>query len=211
MASLLSLDTVKKALSLPLPGREAQLRMSTRPRPGDSPPFDEKKFRDGAVLLLIYPVRDSLYLPLTKRTVSVASHKGHISLPGGAREGDEMLVETALRETKEEIGVSVAREDVIGTLSSIHVPVSGYRVKPFVAQARTRPSFLPDPSEVEEMIELPLDLILSRKTVETEWQTHGGTRMLVPHYRCGIHKIWGATAMILSELAEALAKAVESR
>ncbi len=210
MRCSLTLETVKRALSLPLPGREAHLRMSTRPRPGDRPPFDDREFRDGAVLALIYPALDALYLPLTKRTDSVASHKGHISLPGGAREGDETLVQTALREAREEIGVSLPTESVIGTLSVIHVPVSGYRVTPFVAEAYTRPSFRPDPTEVEEIIELPLQLILDKDAVETEWQTHGGIRMLVPHYRHGVHKIWGATAMILSEFAEVLAKAVES-
>ncbi|TET80909.1 CoA pyrophosphatase [candidate division TA06 bacterium] len=205
----LTFETIRKALSLPLPGRPAQLKMSTQPRPGDRLPFKESKFRDGAVLIITYPIEEKLHLALTKRTQSVASHKGHISFPGGAREPDEALLQTALRECEEEIGVNLPEDSVIGTLSVLHVPVSGYRVKPFVAISEKRPLFHPDPREVKEIIEVPIDLFLNEKNISREWQTHQNRKMLVPFYRHGNNKIWGATAMILSEFAELLLKVVE--
>jgi 8-oxo-dGTP pyrophosphatase MutT (NUDIX family) len=209
MRDRLTVDFVKYALLKALPGRRAQLKMSTRPRPGDTPPFDETRFRDGAVLILLYPVEGELHLPLTRRTRSVESHKGHISLPGGAREADEELVDTALRESEEEIGVKLTEESILGKLSVIHVPVSRYRVTPFVAAIRARPEYRPHKKEVEEIIEIPLQFFLEEKNIYTEWQTHMNRRMLVPFYRFGRHKIWGATAMILSEFAELLSKSVE--
>jgi 8-oxo-dGTP pyrophosphatase MutT (NUDIX family) len=209
MIRVLTVDFVRKALLKPLPGRSAQLRMSTRPRPGDSSSYDEDRFRDGAVLILLYPARGELQFPLTRRTTSVESHKGHISLPGGAREPNETLAETALRESAEEIGVQVAEDFIIGKLSVIHVPVSGYRVTPFVAAVDARPEYRPHSREVDEIIETPLSLLLDPKNVSREWQTHANRRMLVPFYRFGRHRIWGATAMILSEFAELLSKNVE--
>ena len=210
MAQNHTADSVRVALQSPLPGREAQVKMSTRPRPGDAPPFNNADFRDGAVLILLYPVAGELYLPLTKRTTSVDSHKGHISLPGGAREHGETLVQTALRESSEEIGVSVPEESVLGKLSVIYVPVSRYRVSPFVAAIDSRPEYHPDSNEVDEMIETPLRIFLEEDNVRREWQTHMNRRMLVPFYRFGKHKIWGATAMILAEFAELLSNPVES-
>jgi 8-oxo-dGTP pyrophosphatase MutT (NUDIX family) len=210
MAIIHTIESVRTALVLPLPGRSAQVKMSTRPRPGDIPPFNDSEFRDGAVLILLYPVGGELYLPLTKRTTSVDSHKGHISLPGGAREPGETLVQTALREAEEEIGVSVTEEAVMGQLSLIYVPVSRYRVTPFVAALGGRPEYHPDSNEVEELIETPLRLFLDDRDVYREWQTHLNRRMLVPFYGFGEHKIWGATAMILAEFGELLSKSVES-
>lgn len=206
----LTAASIRKALLAPLPGREAQLRMSTKPRPGDKPPFDETRFRDGAVLILLYPLGAGLHLPLTKRTSLVDSHKGHISFPGGARKPDETLAQTALRESSEEIGVDVTEESILGELSVIYVPVSRYKVTPFVAAIERRPQYHPDTNEVEEIIEVPLSLFLDRENVYREWQVHMNTRMLVPFYRFRKHKIWGATAMILSEFAEVLSKSVES-
>ena len=97
----------------------------------------------------------------------------------------------------------------MGALSVLYVPVSGYRIRPFVAITEERPRFQPDPSEVEEVIEVPLDLFLSEESIAREWQTHQNRKMLVPFYRHGNHRIWGATAMILSEFAELLLKVVE--
>lgn len=210
MEPAIDFETVRKAVSLPHPGRNAQLLMATQPRPGDGPPFDESKFKDGAVLVIVYPVEGELHLPLTRRTDSVTSHKGHISLPGGAREPDEDLLHTALRETTEEIGVLIPEESVIGTLSEIHVPASGYRVRPFVAISREALHFKRDPAEVEEIIEVPIALFLDRRNVSREWQTHQSVKMLVPFYKYGNHKIWGATAMMLSEFAELILKAAGS-
>jgi len=210
MKQTITVEHVRQALLKPLPGRDAQLKMSTRPRPGDAPPFDESRFRDGAVLILLYPWEGELYLPLTKRAASVESHKGHISLPGGAREPAETLIQTALRESSEEIGVKVAEESVLGALSVIYVPVSRYRVTPFVAAMEDAPDYRPDSGEVEEIIETPLQLFLDENNVSHEWQTHMNKRMLVPFYRLGRHKIWGATAMILSEFVELLSNYVES-
>lgn len=184
------------------PGFPAQKLMSPVPRAGgDSiPPGLTPK--EGAVLILLYPKNDELHLVLTKRTDIVAFHKGQISLPGGAREGKESLAETALRETGEEIGIDTSHLEVLGSLTPLYIPVSNYSIITFVALCPTTPRFEKDNSEVEEIIEVPLDVLLNPSTVEEENREIRGIMTRIPFFRVGNNKIWGATAMILSEFIE---------
>jgi 8-oxo-dGTP pyrophosphatase MutT (NUDIX family) len=202
-----NLDDLYCALGRPLPGLEAQLRMSPDYRAKAlrerRPPADHKQ---AGVLILLYPRDGQLYFPLTRRTETVKDHKGQISLPGGAREGNESLQQTALRETREELGVPPDHLDVLGRLTPLYVPPSHFLISPFVAYSATRPAFDPDPVEVAALIETPLALLLDPKTeVWEEWEIRGKP-VQVPFFRV-LHeenKVWGATAMILSELAVAL-------
>lgn len=185
-----------EALSHPLPGAEAQLRLAPRPR-GNAPRTPPQA---AAVLILLYPHRGALRLAFTRRTESVAAHRGQISWPGGAREGEEPLVVTALREAEEELGVDPASVEVLGQLTALHTGRSGYLVTPVVGWTATRPAFQPDPREVAELLEVPLAVLRAREVRREEvWKVHG-RRTLVPCYRLGPEAaIWGATAMILSE------------
>jgi 8-oxo-dGTP pyrophosphatase MutT (NUDIX family) len=156
--------------------------------------------REAGVLILFYLYDNELYFPLTRRTDTVENHKGQISLPGGAREGDETLQATALRETCEELNARPEDWQILGPLTPLYIPPSGFLISPFVAYTPTRPSFEPDPVEVAELIETPLNLLLDPTTVEWEEWTVRGMRVQVPFFHVFGHKVWGATAMVLSEL-----------
>ncbi len=185
-----------------LPGPAAQMRMAPPHR--DAGP-GRANFRDAAVLVLFYPRGGSLYFPLTLRSEDTGSHKGQVSLPGGSREEGESLVETALRETREEIGVDPALAKVIGRLSALDIPHSGFHVHPFVALSDAAPSFVLERREVAELIETPVAELLAEDAARFEERSFGGGADLLPYYLLGGHKVWGATAMILAELRELLA------
>jgi 8-oxo-dGTP pyrophosphatase MutT (NUDIX family) len=199
-----SLAAIRQALGSPLPGRVAQMRMSPRPRSGleARPPGHQP--RQGGVLILLYPKDGRLYFPLTRRTETLEDHRGQISLPGGAREGDEPLEWTALRETHEELGVDPQSVEVLGALTPLYIFLSDYCITPYVAARPDRPTFIPDPVEVAEVLRVPL-LTLLDPTIrrEEEWVLHG-TSTRVPFYQIGEHKVWGATAMVLSEFVVVL-------
>jgi 8-oxo-dGTP pyrophosphatase MutT (NUDIX family) len=200
MDPTLNLHGIRVALQRPLPGRKAQMTMAVQPRPGDRPDLPVPCPREGAVLILLYPHEGQLFLPLTRRTETVETHKGQISLPGGAREQqDESLAQTALRETQEELGVPDRDVEIIGALTPLYIPHSRFCVYPFVGYAILRPLLRPDPLEVAEAIEAPLlDLLHpSTRQIETHWRD--GQLYSVPSYHIGPQKIWGATAMILAE------------
>ena len=212
LKSSMTMAAVREALRGPLPGAEAQQRMATRPRstPGDfahaGPP------RESAVLILLYPQGGALYLPLTKRTERVANHKGQISFPGGSREPeDATLYDTALREAAEEIGVDPATVERLGALTQLTIPASHFVIQPYLAACPARPAFAPDPAEVAELIELPLEALLdpaSKREERWEWR---GRPTDVPYYAYQGHVIWGATAMMLSELEALLRETTEGQ
>lgn len=196
---------VRRALTRPLPGLAAQLRMvpayrinALRDR---TPPPSPK---EAGVLILFYPRDGQLYFPLTRRTDTVENHKGQISLPGGAREAGESLQATALRETCEELRACPEDWAVLGPLTPLYIPPSGFLINPFVAYTPTCPPFDPDPVEVAEVIETPLALLLDPATVvREEWEIRD-MPVEVPFFHVHGHKVWGATAMVLSELVTLL-------
>ena len=155
-------------------------------------------------MILLYPSGGSLAFVLIRRAANPHDvHSGQISLPGGAREGDETPLQTALRETREELGVE-APVEVMGRLASIYIPPSDFEVHPFVGYIDERPAWQPDAAEVMEVIDCPLAWLLDdgRKIVE-DWE-YCGLKMRVPWYDVGGYKVWGATAIILSELEQRL-------
>lgn len=151
---------------------------------------------------MLYPHRltSELHFVLIRRPEYPGVHSGQIALPGGRREGSESLEQTALRETKEEIGVRAVTLEVIGALSPLYTPPSNFCIYPFVAYSLIHPTFQPDPREVAEVVEVPLRLLLdlSIRRVETWHFEQIGARR-VPFFDVYGHHVWGATAMILSE------------
>jgi 8-oxo-dGTP pyrophosphatase MutT (NUDIX family) len=201
-----TLNEVRRALTLPRPGRSAHVRMSPRPRPGDVFPLPpEIQPREAGVLILLFPAQNNLSFFLTRRTDTVENHKGQISLPGGAQEMGESLAQTAVRETCEELSVERARVEILaGTLTPVYIPVSGFRATAFVAFTLERPAVTPEPGEVVEIIDASLERLLDEHTVaEEEWEIRG-QRTIVPLFDLDGHKVWGATAMMLGEFAEML-------
>ena len=200
----LTIDDIRRALARPLPGVAAQVRLTPPHRIEQLYQAPPANARSAGVLIVLYSVEGALHLPLTRRTDDVEKHKGQISLPGGAQENGESLLDTALRETREEIGVSIEPKAVLGALSPVYVPPSGFLITPYVAALPHRPVFAPWAGEVAEIIEAPLALLFDATVVRREIRTIRGMEVEVPYFQIGPHKVWGATAMVLSEFAAAI-------
>jgi len=199
------IESLGAALKRPLPGLTAQMGMSPQPRPGTDRILDPGlDCRRAGVLVLFYPCDDDLCLVLTRRTDSLESHSGQISFPGGSMNPDEDAVSAAKREAMEEVGVVPASLELLGQLSPLYIPPSGFCIYPVVAYTPHRPSFTPSEQEVAEVLQVPVRhfWIPSTRCEET-WEMRGSS-VRVPYYAVGPHKVWGATAMVLCELLSLL-------
>ena len=205
-STTISIDDIRAALQKPLPGLAAQLKLAPEYRSESlraAPPTDA---RAAGVLILLYPFNGMWHFPLMKRVEDGLVHSGQISLPGGSQEAGESLRETALREACEEIGAACAEVEVIGQLSTIYIPPSNFLVTPTVSYVDRRPDFQCDLREVAELIEVPLSMLFDRDVMKREPWALRGVTVDVPFYQIGAHKVWGATAMILSEFSMLLAE-----
>lgn len=200
---MVTIEQIETALRQPLPGLPAMVRMAPQPRPL-YPPTPDHRPREGGVLVLLYPngKADELHLVLTRRTDTVGNHRGQISFPGGSVDPDDLsTAHTALREACEEIGVCETDLRLLGALTPLYIPPSDFRIYPHVAYALRRPAFCPQPAEVAELLEVPITHFLDEgNTAQEEWFVSGATRQ-IPYYLVGGHKVWGATAMVLAEMA----------
>ncbi len=205
-------DLVKRlldALSRPLPGLEAQLRMAPCPRVGWDPLTIPEGTRDGAALLLIYPHDEAFYLPLTVRGSGMRNHTGQVSLPGGGVDDGETIEAAAVREAEEEIGVDRRQVQVLGRLTPLHIPVSNFLLHPVVGVVPARPVFNRAEWEVARIIEPTLEQLRDPATVKREFRTRTtagqAVQVDVPFFDLQDEKVWGATAMVLAEFCAILA------
>ena len=164
-----------------------------------------KACREAGVLALLFPQADVPTLVLTVRHGYLRQHAGQISFPGGRREEGETLRETALREAQEEIGLAPGTVDVLGSLTPLYIPPSGFCVYPFVGVVSTPPFLRPTDVEVAQILHVPFPFLLDPKTRQQASRTLHGQEMTVPFFAVDGHQVWGATAMMLAELL-ALAK-----
>ena len=141
---------------------------------------------------------------LTRRTEQVAAHKREVCLPGGALDPGESAVDAALRELDEEIGVARSELRVLGGLTPVFIPVSGFRMEPFVVAAARRPAFRVAAHEVEALIELPLARLRDRGIRGERRTQRDGEPVVIPSFEVAGERIWGATAMVLAELCALL-------
>lgn len=195
-------DEIAVCLRAPLPGHQAQLRMATRPRSQPNEFLHQGAPRQGAVLVLFYPgITEEPTILLTRRSDKLSHHKGQISFPGGARELDDAsLWQTALREAHEETGVPPHGMRLLTALTPFYIAPSHFEIHPFVGMMRARPAFTINLDEVAFLIELPLRVLLDPSAKREETWVWRGRHIQVPFYAYEGHTIWGATAMILSEL-----------
>jgi 8-oxo-dGTP pyrophosphatase MutT (NUDIX family) len=186
-----------------LPGLEAQLTMAPSPRTGWDPLSPPAGLRDAAALLLLYPHEGAWHVPLTVRGSRLRQHTGQISLPGGGVDLGESFETTALREAAEELGVVPAAVRVVGRLTPLHIPVSGYLLHPVVGITDERPSFQPHEWEVDRLIEVPLATLRDPAIVRRDMQRlqRGGALVTVevPFFDLAGDRLWGATAMVMAE------------
>lgn len=172
-------------------------------RPIDPPPGVSP--RSGAVLLLLYPSAGKVYVPLTVRAGSLRHHSGEVSLPGGSFDAaDGALQRTALREAWEELGIVPETVELVCELAPVWIPVSNFRIMPYLGVAHERPDFKPSPGEVATVIEAPIGELVDPANVASEVREIRGRQMHVPYFAIAGHKVWGATALILAQLVSRL-------
>jgi len=195
-------SALRQRLTRPLPGPAAQRRFA--PSPLDdawAPDLVPDAARRAAVLILIYPAPAGPVVPLTRRHADLPHHPGQISLPGGAIDPGESPEAAALREAREELGVSPAAVRLLGPLSTLWVRVSNFVIHPFVAVSDRPPDFEIHSREVEALIEAPLRAIRDPASLRWARRIREGHVIDYPYFDVAGHHVWGATAMMLGELA----------
>ena len=157
---------------------------------------------EAAVLIPIVERNNGLKVILTKRSNNLKQHPGQVSFPGGKSEKtDKSLVATALRETKEEIGINNKNVEILGQLSK-HVTITGFKITPFIGKIRTGFSTKIQTSEVSEIFEVPLSYLSNPKNFRVETVKWKGKKRFFYSIPYGPYYIWGATARILKNLAD---------
>ena len=192
--------------------RDAHIKMAPLERISysDETQYLDKNPKKAAVLMLFYPKNERTHLALIVRNSYPGVHSSQIGFPGGKVElSDANLTETALRETHEEVGIAPHQIQVVKTFSEIYIPPSNYLVAPFMGIAYEELTFIPDPNEVKKVLELSIadfldEQILTKVTMSTSYATD----IEVPAFQVDKYIVWGATAMMMSELKEVIKKAI---
>jgi len=205
----LSPDELKQKLEQPLPGITSHLKMAPRHRVEEFSSLASivPLARNSAVLILLFPVNGKLKTVFIQRSVYEGVHSGQISFPGGKHEkSDKDFEATALRETHEEIGVEPDKIEIIAQLTDFYIPPSNFLVKVFVGYASQQPAFTPDHKEVQSILEVDIDEFYDRQNIAEKefYSTSRKTTINAPCYLVNGMEIWGATAMMLSELIDIL-------
>jgi len=202
------IQLLPKIAKVPLPGEAAHALMSPPERRAMVEKIDPAQFnpRRAAVLMLVYPENGMATLALIRRNAYKGVHSSQIAFPGGKIEHfDASPLDTALRETDEEIGVPRNSITVAQAFSEVYIPPSNFCVSPFLGYCPEMPEFSPDPREVAGMVPFALSDLLDDRSVESRrMATSYSTSIEVPSFIAGGNEIWGATAMMLSELKQVL-------
>lgn len=172
--------------------------------------YADKNPRQAAVLMLFYPKNGVTHLALIVRNSYPGVHSSQIGFPGGKVElEDKDLSETALRETYEEVGVSPDKVQIVKPFSTIYIPPSNFLVSPFMGISHQELTFIPDLDEVKRVLEFPLSLFLDENTItKVKMSTSYANDIEVPAFMVEKYVVWGATAMMMSELKEAIKNVV---
>jgi len=206
------IEQLKAELLLNLPGVEAHLRLAPETRINDLKiGKSDADALESAVLIILYEFEDRLHTVVILRNEYDGAHSGQISFPGGKSEKSDIdLKFTALREAQEEIGIIPAEMEIIGQLSRFYVMPSNFIVYPFIAYCSKRPEFHPDPFEVQRIIEIDIFTEASFEKIEYRTFTFkSNVKVEAPGFQVGGEFMWGATAMIFSELLQVLQNVAE--
>lgn len=202
------LSAFKRELMLALPGEKAHQKMAPSSRPISSIAVKmADKVRESAVAVVLYKNSGSIECILTQRPEYEGNHSGQVSFPGGKKDPSDLdLEETARRECFEEIGIPTDEGILLGQLTDVFIPVSSFLVKPYVIYHETLPILKKDEREVAEILSFPLFDLKKEELISTmEVHLPNGTIYRnIPYFDLADKKVWGATALILSELREIL-------
>jgi len=164
----------------------------------------EQELEEGvlaAVLVIIHFHDGRPYILLTKRSGKLKNHAGEVSCPGGTHSAsDKDLMQTAIRETREEIGLKISKDDIIGTLRGVHTLTSNFTILPFIAIVDKIENLRPDSKEIDEVIDTPLLDLLKTIQPDTEHASFG----VVYKFEYKGRIVWGATARILKQIYDIL-------
>ncbi|MAS20483.1 MAG: coenzyme A pyrophosphatase [Leeuwenhoekiella sp.] len=199
------LKQVPKLSNLELLGQEAQFLMAPdeRIRALSEMDIEAKKPRWAGVMAVFYPnTKGETTLVLILRKTYKGVHSNQVGFPGGKAETfDESIKHTALRETEEEVGLPQSEINVVKKLTKLYIPPSNFWVQPFIGYVEQTPVFTKEDAEVEAILEVPLEEFLADKSViKQRIDTSYGTMLDVPAFYLSEHVVWGATAMMLSEV-----------
>ena len=200
-AALVRLET---SLQAELPGPSAQARLAPVPRRAWPSGVNPARIRDAAGLLLVFPVDRRAHILLTVRADTLGRHGGQVSLPGGVVDPGETFEQAALREAHEEVALPLDDVRVMGALTPLDIPVSGFRLHPIVAARRARPILTPSGGEVSRILEIGVDDLMNPVHLITTERERDGVALTVPAFQVGGVEIWGATAMVLAEFLAVL-------
>lgn len=204
------LQHVPKFLEVSLPAGDAHFKMVPFERLESLKNQNLASFnpKTAAVMMLLYPKTGKTHLVLIVRNSYEGIHSAQIALPGGKYEmTDENYANTALRETQEEIGIHPENIEIIRPFTHLYIQASNFLVYPFLGVSREEIVFIPDETEVAQIIELPIaDFLKDELIVNTTMSTSYAKNIQIPAFKINEHIVWGATAMILSELKEVLKK-----
>lgn len=187
-------NEIGRAIQRGLPGYEAHTELAPAYRERLMQGQDAETYHKAAVLIMLYQKGPEWYFPLIMRAPSPYAHGSQVGLPGGRLDPEDNhdLMQTALRETQEEIGIQSHSIEVMGVLTPLPVPISKHLVSPFVGiYTQEEVLFDIDPLEVDYVIPCPLKALINQEPFKNEIE--------LPYYLIGEHKVWGATAMILRE------------
>jgi 8-oxo-dGTP pyrophosphatase MutT (NUDIX family) len=204
------INLIIKEINKGLPGVEAQYKMAPikRIQPDENYYLKKQAAPKSSVLVLLYPKNNAVHVVLIERPIYKGAHSGQISFPGGKVDKNDLNpMHTAIRETFEEIGIQISEKNILTELTSLYIPASNFEVFPFLAWINETPTFIPNKREVAAILETPISLLLNDNTVNKfKVSVNGELNQNVPCFKIYDNIVWGATAMILSELKEIIKK-----
>lgn len=200
---------VSKIKNLPLPGEDAHFKMAPEVRIAELRKLNQnyEHVRKAGVMALFYPNKEGVTnLLLILRKTYKGVHSNQIGFPGGKVEIEDVdIMQTALRETNEEVGVPIERICVVKSLSTVYIPPSNFEVYPFIGLYHQRIPFVIQEDEVELLVEVLLtDFMDEANIIEEKLSTSYAENIDVPVFKLNGYTVWGATAMMLSEIKELL-------
>lgn len=205
------LNTIPKIQKASLPAIQSHLKMAPMDRLKMHKLWDYSKLspKKAGVMALFYPKGSETYMVLILRSAN-GVHSSQISFPGGKYEAEDvLLLNTAKRETFEEIGIAVDDIYIVKELSQLYVPPSNFLISPFLGYLKHEPLFAPCSNEVAEIIEVSLSEFMNTQSANFNVKASYSDFVGVPAYKMNDQVVWGATAMILSELKDVLSLSLE--